>query len=135
MKESGLVTADAWIRDDLDPAIHGAGWEEFREIWATTGEKPDGLVVLDDALFADAQLALIEMGLRVPGDLQLVVQTNRGASPPARVPIVAVEIDPDESAAAHVEMLMKRLRGDPLAPTTRLLSFCEIGRASCRERV
>ena len=122
----GLATRDAWIRTDIDPVVRGAGWDEFHEIWTAAGEKPDGLLILDDMLFLDAQLAMIEMGVRVPEELQLAVLTNRDASPTVRLPINAIEIDPAEQAVALAEMLMKRLQGKRLAPTSKLLSFHEI---------
>ena len=126
VNECRLVTSDAWVRTDIDPVVRGAGWDEFREIWTVAGEKPDGLLILDDMLFLDAQLAMIEMGVRVPEELQLAVLTNRDASPTVRLPINVIEIDPAEHAAALVEMLMKRLQGKRLAPTSKLLSFHEI---------
>jgi len=120
VRACGLVTTDAWIRSDLDPEVRGAGWDEFREIWTARGDKPDGLLILNDMLFLDAQL------VRVPQDLQLVVQTNRGGFPTLRLPAIALEIDPTESAAAFADLLLKRLRGEKLAPTRRLLSFREV---------
>lgn len=121
----GLVTRDTWIRNDIEPSLRGAGWDEFREIWSSR-ERPDGLVVLDDMLFFDLQLAVTEAGVRVPQDLKLAVQTNRDISPPIRLPVAAFEIDPAEEAAHYVDFLMKRLRGEPIAPVTRRLSFREI---------
>lgn len=132
--DCGLATDDAWIRHDFNPAIRGSGWDEFREIWRAPGGKPDGLVILDDMLFADAQLAVFELGVRVPADLRLVVQTNRGASPPSRLPIDAIEVDPREMAAALADLLVKRLDGAPFAPVTRMLSFREVPAAVGRRR-
>lgn len=126
---AGLTTTDAWIRCDLDPAVRGAGWDEFREIWTATGDKPDGLVILDDMLYADAQLAILELGVRVPQDLQLAVLTNRGGRAAPRLAVTAYEIDPHEKAAMLAELLWQRLRGEPVAPVTRLLSFRELAHA------
>jgi DNA-binding LacI/PurR family transcriptional regulator len=126
VKECGLATDDAWIRSDLNPAVRGAGWDEFREIWGAGGQKPDGLVILDDMLYHDAQMAMFELGVRVPGDLHLVVQTSRGASPPSRLPVDAIEVDPVELASALADLLGRRLGGEPLAPVTRILSYREV---------
>jgi len=125
MRECGLVANEVWIRTDIDPVVRGAGWDEFREIWLAA-EKPDGLLILDDMLFLDAQLAMIELGVRVPEDLQLAVLTNRDASLTVRLPINAFEIDPAEQAAALVGMLIQRLEGKRLAPVKKLLSFHEV---------
>lgn len=124
--ECGLDTSDRWIRSDINPIQRGAGWDEFREIWLTAGEKPDGLVILDDLLYLDAQAAITELGVRVPADLQLAVQTNRGSHMPLVVPVTALEIDPAASAAALVDLLLKRLRGETLPPTSVDIDFHEV---------
>ncbi len=126
VKAAGVSTCDAWIRTDLDPAVRGAGWEEFREIWASHSGRPDGLVILDDMLFADAQLAIFELGVRIPQDLRIATLVNRDASPPVRLPVTAIEVDPVERANGLVEMLEQRLRGELAQPVTRRLSFREL---------
>ena len=125
VKNHGLTPCDAWVRADLDPAIRGAGWEEFREIWMAS-EKPDGLVVLDDMLFADMQLAILELGVGIPRDLRLAVATSREALPPIRVPLTAFETDPAELTAELAALLRQRLAGELTAPVKRLVPFREI---------
>lgn len=132
VKACGLTTRDTWIRSDLNPSLRGAGWDEFHEIWASPGDKPDGLVILDDMLFLDAHLAMTEMGVRVPRDLQLAVQTTANAFPPVRLPITAVEIDPAESATVLVDLLEQRLRGEQVPPVQRLLSYSVVAPATAR---
>ncbi len=126
--EHGLSTQEAWIKDDISPNLAGAGWDEFREIWAASPEKPDGLVILDDLLFADAQMAIFELGLDVPGQLRLAMQANRGAELPLRLPAAVLEIDPAEAADFLVETLARRLHGDLLPPTTHTLGFRELAK-------
>ncbi len=121
----GLAVNDAWIRCGRDPAVRGSGWEEFRDIWLGSGEKPDGLVVLDDMLLADAQSAMLELGVRVPQDLQLAVQTTRDATGPLRLPATVYEIDPDEVAAAHIALLDRRLAGEPADAAATVVAFRE----------
>lgn len=121
--EHGLTTCDAWIRADLDPALPGAGWEEFREIWSACKGRPDGLVVLDDMLFADVQLAIFELGVRVPQDVQLAALSVRGDATPSRLPVVRMEIDPAEDATWLAEMLLARLAGRHPAPVRHTMSF------------
>lgn len=122
----GLTTDDAWISHAFNPGQAGAGWDEFREIWRRTSARPDGLVIMDDMLFLDAQMAMFELGVRVPDELRLAVQTNRGAALPIRVPLDAFEIDPAEAAAALAEAVLKLVRGEPLPPKPPTLSFREM---------
>ncbi len=134
VKRHGLSTCDAWMRTDLDPAGRGAGWEEFREIWSARAGRPDGLVILDDMLFADAQLAMFELGVRVPDALRLAVLTSRDASPPLRLPLTAFEIEPAELAAELAGLLRQRLAGELAAPVTRYLPFREVAVQPAEER-
>ncbi len=128
----GLATKDGWIKGDISPNLAAAGWDEFREIWGASREKPDGLVILDDLLFADAQMAIFELGIRVPEQLRLAVQTNRGSESPLRLPVTATfEIDPSEAAEFLADTLVKRLRGELLTPTTHTQRFREIAAPEC----
>ena len=126
VKNHGLATCEEWVRTRLDPATRGAGWEEFRDIWSARSGHPDGLVILDDMLFADAQLAMFELGVRVPEDLRLAVLTSRDASPPLRLPLTAFEIEPAQLAAELAGLLRQRLAGELAAPVTRYLPFREV---------
>jgi DNA-binding LacI/PurR family transcriptional regulator len=120
---AGLTTCDAWIRVELDPATGGAGWAEFREIWASTAGQPDGLVILDDMLFADAQLAMLDLQVRIPQDVQLVVLSVRGASRPPRVPAARLEVNPDDEAQFLVDCLWPQLHGEAVPPSRHRGAF------------
>ena len=69
----GLEFHHQWCRHNLEPSLPGAGWEEFREIWAASPEKPDGMLILDDVLADDAARAISELRLQVREQLRLVV--------------------------------------------------------------
>lgn len=122
VKASGVITDNAWICNDIAAGARGAGWDGFREIWAA-GLKPDGVVILDDMLFADAQLAMTELGLQIPSDLQVVVQTNRGVSPASHFPFTAMELNPEEKAALLTDLIMRTLRGEIIEKGRRVLPF------------
>jgi len=131
VKRHGLTTGEAWMRTDLDPAVRGAGWEEFREIWSARGGRPDGLVILDDMLAADAQLAILELGVRIPQDLRLAIFASRGVSPPIRLPATFFEVDPEDAVNALADLMMKRLRGELTAPVELLTPFRECDVREC----
>lgn len=121
--EAGAVTSEGWIRANLDPAIPGAGWEEFCDIWSAKEGRPDGLLILDDMLFVDAQLAIFELGVRVPDSLRLALVTSSNASPTLRMPITLFEVDPAKIAAEYVGLLMGRLGGRLNEPATVHMPF------------
>ncbi len=118
-----LETRPHWHRHDLHPQLAGAGWEEFREIWGAYPEKPDGLLVCDDQLLAEAAMAIAELGIRVPDDLQIVSHRNAGNSARYPFPVTWIEFDPAKAANAMAEALMQRMDGKPLVPQTLNLNF------------
>lgn len=113
LSSHGLAFREEWYRGDLHACWPGAGWEEFREIWQTE-EKPDALFIADDVLAQDVALALVEMGLRVPRDLEVVAHANQGSEVRFPFSVALVENDPDAHAKALVEMTLALL-GDPRA--------------------
>jgi DNA-binding LacI/PurR family transcriptional regulator len=119
----GLDFFPEWIRHDLHPMLSGAGWEEFREIWMARREKPDGLLVADDMLFDEARIAIQELGIRVPEELQIVTHANKGAARRYPFPVTEIQMDPQRHAEALGNMLLKRLRGEAVEPSTVTLPF------------
>ncbi len=123
VQSAGVVTDPAWIRCDLDPAIEGVGWEEFREIWSCRSSRPDGLAILDDVLFYGAQLAIVEAGVRVPEQLRLAVQVNPGLRMPIHLPAARIELDPAREAALLADWTLRRLQGEAVAPTHQRIPY------------
>lgn len=111
----GLSVEPTWIRSDLYPLIDGAGWAEFREVWSAKKEKPDGLIVCDDILFADAAVAILQAGIRVPEQLMVVTATNKGSGMLYPFPVARMESDPEVHVRIVGEMLLKMIAGEPVA--------------------
>ncbi|MCG3148724.1 MAG: hypothetical protein PCFJNLEI_02169 [Verrucomicrobiae bacterium] len=101
-----------WVRVDLNPALPGTGWSQFRELWTAHTAKPDGLLITDDALLPDVALAVRELGVRVPDELQVVTHFNRAVSAEVGWPAARLEFDPQTVAVALAELLRRRLRGE-----------------------
>jgi GntR family transcriptional regulator len=118
---AGIAYHPEWVRGEIPPAVPGAGWEQFREIWAGRAERPDGLVATDDMLFDDARKAIQEMGIRVPDQLAIVTHANRNSNVAYPFPVTRLEFDPEEFAAVMVDQLAQRLAGStPEQPHIRL---------------
>lgn len=114
LKAVGLDYHPEWLRGNLHPMLSGAGWEEFREIWFAARDKPDGLLIGDDVLFAEASLAIQELGIQVPGHLRIVSHANAGVLNRYPFDVTLFEVDPMHYAAALGEHLLALLRGCPV---------------------
>jgi DNA-binding LacI/PurR family transcriptional regulator len=114
----GLSTAPEWMVGGSNPALPGAGWEEFRQLWGKRDEKPDGILVTDDVLFCGAAEAIRELGIAVPDRLRVAAHALRGSDAPSPFSHTRIEFDPRDFALALVDLLERRLAGKrpPAAP-------------------
>ena len=119
LAEFNVPVRDEWIRGTVAPETPGAGWEQFREIWAARDEKPDGLLVTDDVLFRDVALGILDSHIRVPDQLQVVVHANKGSGLTYPFPVSLLEVDLDEWAEAMVERLIKLMNHEPASPSVQ----------------
>lgn len=69
LEEAGLTLNPAWVQAAAPRA--GGGYTALRRL-LDAGEVPDGVVGANDPVALEAIRALLEAGLRVPGDVQVV---------------------------------------------------------------
>lgn len=141
----GLEFHPEWVQSSFNPMLPGAGWEEFREVWAARREKPDGLIIADDVLFEDARIAIHEMGLRVPEQLRVVTHAIKGSGVRYSFPVTLAQVDVERYAALLGGLLLKRLRGEtveqpnPVLPIelveTRPTGAAMVARSAAREEL
>jgi DNA-binding LacI/PurR family transcriptional regulator len=110
--ESGLTADARRIRAGLKPLDPGAGWSDFREIWAASEEKPDSVIFGDDVLFQDALPAIQQADLRIPEELEIVVLANKGIPLPCPFPYTRLDCDPGELAAEMGRLLLQLMAGE-----------------------
>lgn len=82
-RHHGLAIRDSWVRNaGADPHVNGGyeqerfGYAEFKALWAS-GEHPDGLIVFPDTCARGAVTALLELGVKVPQELRLVLHRHQ----------------------------------------------------------
>jgi len=119
LAERGLKPNPRWVRASVHPSVPGAGWEQLHKIWSAGKEKPDGLVVTDDVLFRDVAMGILESGIRVPEQLQVITHTNRGSRVTCPFPFAALEIDPQEYAEELAAMLIRMMNKETMSEETR----------------
>jgi len=119
MRDHGAPIRDEWMRRSVPPETPGAGWEQFREIWAARDEKPDGLLVTDDMLFRDVAMAILDFHLKIPDQLQVVAHANKGSGLTYPFPVSLLEVDLNEWAEAMMHRLIKLMNQEPVSPPVR----------------
>ncbi len=92
----------------------GMGWERFRDLWRASASKPDGLIVLDDMIFNDCQQAICEMGLSVPEQLTVVLQSSDAQTLRPRFPVHVHQVIASQVAERYAQTMQALIRQEPL---------------------
>ncbi len=89
---------------------------EWAQQWQHTGLRPDGLIVSDDMVAEGVTLALNELRIPVPEQLELVTMANEEVEYSFAVPTARYEYSLREIAHSMISVLWKRMTGEPLPP-------------------
>jgi len=100
----------------------GMGWERFRDIWTSSKDRPDGLFVADDSLFADCQRAITELNIPVPKVLDVVVRSSDAIELNPRFPIYVLKLMTNSYAKVYT-LAMKALMEGASLPSLQLAPF------------
>lgn len=132
----GLATAEllATWRDLLTAQglVHDQGlvqvMEQKHARWATNlalalfrgpaEQRPDALVIADDNLIDHACTGLLQLGLRVPADLDVVGHANFPLAAPAPMPVTRLGYDVPQAFALAMDLLARQRRGEAVPPVT-----------------
>lgn len=102
----GLETNPKWMQSlrKFGPTAESVGYHLFKNIWSQQ-RRPDGIFVYPDGVCRGVILAALEMGLRIPQDLRLILHRNTGIDYlcPWKIPFLVTDI----KEAAH--LLMRQL--------------------------
>lgn len=78
-------------------------------------ERPDGLVITDDNLVEHASRGIVEAGVRVPDELDVIAHCNFPAPAPSVLPVRRLGYDIRALLRACVELLERKRRGEAVA--------------------
>jgi DNA-binding LacI/PurR family transcriptional regulator len=124
LKEYGLEWNASWVPGTGgQPAVPGLGWRLFRQIWSARSDQPDGLLVMDDMIFQDAAMAMLEADVRVPEQLLVVSESNRGHSIHCPFPVIRLENDPDDFAKVYARLMVDLLRNKAISESQVTMPF------------
>jgi len=89
------------------------GYRGFHQVWSRLPHsRPDAVLFSDDILFMDARLAIAEVGVKIPTQLQVVTHYNLGSGILIPFPATLLAVDPRVVAAELAAMALE-LAGDP----------------------
>lgn len=99
------ITANGWER--------GMGWERFRDMWHSKKERPDGIIIGDDALFEDCQKAILELGISVPEELDVVAYSSDAVELTPQFPIYNWKTLMKERAKIYAREMKALMENEP----------------------
>jgi DNA-binding LacI/PurR family transcriptional regulator len=130
--ELGLTTRDDWmlVPDTWQPAIESYGYSSFRSLWERS-EHPDGLLVFPDTAARGVMTAALELGVRVPKDVQMVFHRNSGVDIACPLPVTWVESDTAAWAKAMIDQIRRQKAGQPVSK--RIIDFRVVENENVRQ--
>lgn len=107
----GLTTSARWCRYGItyDPNSELFGYQAFKDIWAQQ-MRPDGLFIHHDWICRGAITGILEMGVRVPQDLRLVLYRNQGVDYLCPWNVPSVVLDTTQVATYLIDFVEKQHR-------------------------
>jgi DNA-binding LacI/PurR family transcriptional regulator len=105
------------IGDVNAPDMESAAYRRAQAMidrWAARGRRPQALIVGDDVAMRAVALALIQRGVRVPEDLLVMTLANEGVPVLHGIPVARYEFSPAENARVALQLLDRRMNGDPV---------------------
>ena len=121
-EQLGLELPSEWIqKPKTHPKLLEAfGYDAFQALWGD-GEHPDGLFIFPDTAARGVMTAMLEQGLRVPGDLAVVSHGNKGVEWTCPLAFDWVSADVGKWAEAMIEEVLRQKEGQ--APSCTLLNY------------
>lgn len=112
-KSLGLELRPEWIPISkcLSEITDKIGYEQFLQLWKRN-EKPDGIIVLDDVVCRGVLRGCLQLGVDLPGDIQLITHANKRVELPYHKSITRLEFDAEEQARHAVDIARNLLQGN-----------------------
>ena len=104
----GLECRPEWMPFQVPDGTSGVteqdGYDLFMQLWKQS-EKPDSVIVVDDVLCKGVLRAVLQLGVKLPEDIQLITYANKGVPLPFHKPVTRIEFDVEAQAERAVEMM------------------------------
>lgn len=116
----GIAMRPEWLRlpDHVLRAedYEGFGYRQFRSLWRGA-DRPQALFVFADLASRGLITATLELGVDVPGDLDLTIFENAGAPLLCPHPVARIGGDAEETADALLAKIHAQIAGEPIERT------------------
>jgi DNA-binding LacI/PurR family transcriptional regulator len=112
----GMKTDPTWcplVPDNWNQGGERFAYQAFKEMWARQ-ERPEGLYVEADWDCRGAVTAMLELGVRVPQNLKLVLYRNSSVTYVCPWHVPAIVLDTDEVAAVFIDYIEAQHRAQRL---------------------
>ena len=111
----GMETKKEWIiNPDSRLSVHEVerfGYESMMKILEEK-KRPEAVILFTDIVARGAMVALNEMRIKVPEEMELVIHRNREAGFFNTVPVSFIDLKVSESAASMVKIVEDVMSGD-----------------------
>jgi len=133
MAEQGLEVDASLIKNNwhladvsTNESYSHQGYRTAREVFESTVNRPDGIVISDDSMTQGALLALAQMGIRTGHDVLVASHSNKGT--PLLLEsvndMIRIEFDPAELVQRLFDMLETLMAGQ--TPTTTIKTASDL---------
>ena len=102
--------AERWVSVPWSGPDYGSVYDEFKRFWAG-GRRPQAIYFPDDGVCDAAMRAMLELGIRVPGELGIITESCAGRDFHFPVPVTRIEFNPTELIAVAYDLLSKMIAG------------------------
>lgn len=127
VSEAGLETIEPWVRQDWHPSLTGANWESFRELWTSSSVRPEVIILNSSRQWKEVEKALSSLNLKVPGDLSIIMPTERNAYElMEHLPVVKYIFDGEAMSRRVGELMLSLLRGQAINEPHKLVDAWEV---------
>jgi len=111
LAERGMVSHPWWVQTAHQSEPRWAAHLVLLMFRAAAGERPDGLIIADDNLVEHACAGLVQAGVRLPDELDVVTHCNFPAVSPSPLPTHRLGYDMRLAFSLCVDLLDRQRRG------------------------
>lgn len=121
LKHHGLRWRAEWyVAWPEDTPLELFGYRMFAAHWKQWEHKPDGLLSDNDQVTRGLLDAALDLGIKIPGELQIATHANKGLSYFPTASVMRVEVDVDRMARMMLEKVRDKINGRDIAENTPL---------------